>query len=123
MSMLRNRFRYGIALYSGKSQGSRPNPGKNFQSAQLTDDRPIDDSEYAVSDTLVIMTTGDYRRDKEAREAGADHFMLKPYPPSALAKAIQDLMAGRAQPGVATRFVVECKRVTSSRPTCQTIRT
>ena len=39
-----------------------------------------------------IVTTGDHRQSVSALEADADKFMLKPYPPSDLSKALKVLL-------------------------------
>jgi CheY-like chemotaxis protein len=55
--------------------------------------RAIRAGETAVSpDTPVILTSGDHRREDEAMEAGADQFLLKPYPPESLSKEITKLV-------------------------------
>jgi CheY-like chemotaxis protein len=51
----------------------------------------------AARHTLTILTTGDQRKEQEAEEAGVDKFMLKPYPPSALSKIINELLALKKQ--------------------------
>lgn len=49
--------------------------------------------ETAVSpQAAVIMTSGDYRRQEDALAAGADLFMLKPYPPETLSQEIEKLI-------------------------------
>ncbi len=53
----------------------------------------------ASSDIIVIMTSGDYRRESEAMDAGADHFLLKPYPPDQLSKHLNQLMAAKGYNG------------------------
>jgi DNA-binding response OmpR family regulator len=53
----------------------------------------------ASSDAIVIMTSGDYRRESESMEAGADHFLLKPYPPDQLSKYLSQLMAAKGNHG------------------------
>jgi DNA-binding response OmpR family regulator len=45
--------------------------------------------------TAVIMTSGDYRLEEETLDAGANQFLLKPYSPDVLSKAITELL----QPG------------------------
>ncbi len=47
----------------------------------------------AHAKTAVIITSGDYRRENESLELGADLFFLKPYPPNALSEVITDLLA------------------------------
>ena len=49
----------------------------------------------AATDTIVIMTSGDHRRQSECQNAGADQFLLKPYPPNALSGYINDLLSKR----------------------------
>ncbi|MEZ4590277.1 MAG: response regulator [Chloroflexota bacterium] len=49
------------------------------------------DTEAAV-ETAVIITSGDYRRETESIDAGADLFLLKPYPPNDLSEAINNLL-------------------------------
>jgi DNA-binding response OmpR family regulator len=49
----------------------------------------------AANDTVVIMTSGDHRRQSECQQAGADQFLLKPYPPNALSGYINDLLSKR----------------------------
>lgn len=52
----------------------------------------------AAVETAVIITSGDYRREAESMDAGADLFLLKPYPPNDLSEAITRLLAkGGAQ--------------------------
>jgi DNA-binding response OmpR family regulator len=46
----------------------------------------------APADVTVIMTSGDYRREAECRQAGADEFLLKPYKPNILSAQIQKLL-------------------------------
>ena len=46
----------------------------------------------APQDAIIVVTTGDYRRDDEAKRVGANRFLLKPYPPSTLSQAIQELL-------------------------------
>lgn len=47
----------------------------------------------AARHALTILTTGDQRKEQEAEEASVDKFMLKPYPPSALSRIINELLA------------------------------
>lgn len=49
----------------------------------------------ASADSVVIVTSGDYRRETEARAAGANKFMLKPYPADALSQELSRLLAAR----------------------------
>ncbi len=49
----------------------------------------------APTNTIVIMTSGDHRRQQECHNAGADQFLLKPYPPNALSGYINDLLSKR----------------------------
>ncbi len=46
----------------------------------------------AAPQTPIVVTTGDYRQAEVALDAGADLFMLKPYPPSELANALRTLL-------------------------------
>ena len=46
----------------------------------------------APAQTAFIVTSGDYRREEEALEAGADRFLFKPYPPEMLCKEIEKLL-------------------------------
>ena len=46
----------------------------------------------AKTETAVIVTSGDYRRETESIEAGADLFLLKPYPPQTLSEAISNVL-------------------------------
>ncbi|WP_420642474.1 response regulator [Candidatus Leptofilum sp.] len=47
----------------------------------------------APEDTAVIVTSGDYRREDDSIEAGANLFLLKPYPPNTLSEAITEILA------------------------------
>jgi len=47
----------------------------------------------AKKETAVIITSGDYRQEKESLESGANLFMLKPYPPNSLSETLTDLLA------------------------------
>ena len=49
----------------------------------------------APADTLVIMSSGDHRRQQESLDAGANQFLLKPYPPNALSDYINKMLAKR----------------------------
>lgn len=42
--------------------------------------------------TAVIVTSGDYRREEESMSAGANLFLLKPYPPNALSDVIKEIL-------------------------------
>jgi len=53
----------------------------------------------APIDAIVIMTSGDYRRESEAMAAGADKFLLKPYPPDQLSTNLKRLMAAKGENG------------------------
>jgi CheY-like chemotaxis protein len=53
----------------------------------------------APPDTIVIITSGDHRREQEAEEAGADLFLAKPYPPDSLSTAIHELVGGDRKNG------------------------
>lgn len=46
----------------------------------------------AAPDTIVIITSGDHRRVSDAEEAGANKFLLKPYPPETLSTLIHQLL-------------------------------
>ncbi|MCB9418464.1 MAG: response regulator [Ardenticatenaceae bacterium] len=46
----------------------------------------------APAQTAFIITSGDYRREDDALEAGADRFLFKPYPPETLSKEIEKLL-------------------------------
>ena len=46
----------------------------------------------APAQTIFIVTSGDYRREEDALEAGADRFLCKPYPPEMLSKEIEKLL-------------------------------
>lgn len=48
----------------------------------------------ARPDTIVIMTSGDYRRENDSLDAGAQRFLLKPYPPQSLSAEINKLIQG-----------------------------
>lgn len=62
--------------------------------------RAIRQGETAVpADCIVIITSGDYRRRTEAKEAGANLFLQKPYPPGSLSKKIKQLLAGEVNHG------------------------
>lgn len=47
----------------------------------------------AEADTAVIVTSGDYRREDESMAAGANRFLLKPYPPNSLAEVLTQILA------------------------------
>lgn len=47
----------------------------------------------AAAETAVVITSGDYRREEESMQLGADLFLLKPYPPNALSEVITELLA------------------------------
>lgn len=44
--------------------------------------------------TIVIVTSGDHRRRKEAMELGASRFLLKPYSPETLPTLINTFLSG-----------------------------
>ena len=44
-------------------------------------------------DTIVIMTSGDHRLRQESLDAGADKFLLKPYPPDTLSQELNSLLS------------------------------
>lgn len=46
----------------------------------------------ALPQTVVIVTSGDYRREIESKKAGADLFLHKPYPPENLAIELKKLL-------------------------------
>ncbi len=46
----------------------------------------------APSDTIVIMTSGDYRRETDALKLGAQKFLLKPYLPNDLTDLLNQLL-------------------------------
>jgi CheY-like chemotaxis protein len=52
-----------------------------------------------AENTPVIVTSGDDRRNREAVEAGANSFLLKPYPPSTLSEELTKLLAGDVSRG------------------------
>lgn len=43
------------------------------------------------ANATVFMTSGDYRRETEVMEAGANRFLLKPYTPDVLSRAINEI--------------------------------
>ncbi len=47
----------------------------------------------AKSDCVVIMTSGDYRREDESIERGASTFLLKPYSPDVLSTTLNELLS------------------------------
>jgi DNA-binding response OmpR family regulator len=49
--------------------------------------------------TIIIMTSGDHRREKEALDSGADHFLLKPYPPDELSSILNNLLGKEGESG------------------------
>ncbi|MCA9961177.1 MAG: response regulator [Chloroflexota bacterium] len=48
----------------------------------------------ASSNTVVVITSGDYRREQEALDKGANRFLLKPYPPDQLPEILRTLIEG-----------------------------
>lgn len=46
----------------------------------------------AATDTVVVISSGDHRRQKEALDKGADQFLLKPYPPDDLTTLLVSLL-------------------------------
>lgn len=46
----------------------------------------------AQANTIVVMTSGDIRREQEALELGANLFLLKPYPPENLSTTLNTLL-------------------------------
>ena len=53
----------------------------------------------AAVDVVVIVTSGDYRREVDAEVAGADLFLLKPYAPDTLSSKLKELLKARAHHG------------------------
>lgn len=51
----------------------------------------------AAEETAVIITSGDYRREDESMNLGANLFLLKPYPPNALSEAITEILTKGGQ--------------------------
>ena len=51
------------------------------------------DNTAAPANTAVIVTSGDYRREDESMALGADHFLLKPYPPNTLSEIITKILS------------------------------
>ena len=49
------------------------------------------DHTNAAKNTIVIMTSGDYRLEEETLEEGANQFLLKPYSPDILSKMLAEL--------------------------------
>lgn len=49
----------------------------------------------APTDTIVIVSSGDHRRQKEALDQGANQFLLKPYPPDELTQLLVSLLRRR----------------------------
>lgn len=49
----------------------------------------------AASDSVIVVTSGDIRRDRDARDAGADLFLLKPYKPELLYTKLDELLAAK----------------------------
>jgi CheY-like chemotaxis protein len=46
----------------------------------------------AALETAVIITSGDYRQEEESLASGANLFLLKPYPPDALSKTLNEIL-------------------------------
>lgn len=44
--------------------------------------------------TVVVITSGDHRRKREAMDLGASKFLLKPYPPENLSTIINNFLSG-----------------------------
>lgn len=62
--------------------------------------RDIRAGKTAVSaNTVVIMASGDHRRQTESLESGADQFLLKPYSPNQLSSELSNLIAEREHSG------------------------
>jgi len=51
------------------------------------------------ANTTVIMTSGDYRLEQAALDAGADRFLLKPYSPNALSGTLSELLGRGGRSG------------------------
>jgi len=49
----------------------------------------------APANTIIIVTSGDYRRETESTQAGANLFLHKPYPPENLSKELINLLKPR----------------------------
>ena len=47
----------------------------------------------SAQDTVIIVTSGDYRREEDSMESGADWFLLKPYKPDLLSSKLNELLA------------------------------
>lgn len=47
----------------------------------------------ATADTVVIMTSGDYRREEESITLGASTFLLKPYSPDILSSTLNKMLS------------------------------
>ncbi|MEM7336449.1 MAG: response regulator [Chloroflexota bacterium] len=47
----------------------------------------------AKADCVVVMSSGDYRREEESLELGASTFLLKPYSPDVLSTTLNNLLA------------------------------
>lgn len=48
----------------------------------------------SAKDSIIIISSGDHRREDEALSAGANYFLLKPYPPDELAVTLKKLLGG-----------------------------
>lgn len=46
----------------------------------------------SASNSIIIVTSGDYRREQEVLDAGANLFMFKPYQPQELIQHLHDLI-------------------------------
>ena len=53
----------------------------------------------AAQDCVVIVTSGDVRRDQDAWDAGADLFLLKPYKPDLLYTKLDELLLAKRENG------------------------
>ncbi|RMG97161.1 MAG: response regulator [Chloroflexi bacterium] len=53
----------------------------------------------APKDVVIIVTSGDHRLSEASYAAGADHFLLKPYPPNELSEKLTKLIAKRKTHG------------------------
>ena len=46
----------------------------------------------AAKDAVVVMTSGDHRREPDCQQAGANLFLLKPYTPKIISERIRQLL-------------------------------
>jgi CheY-like chemotaxis protein len=49
----------------------------------------------SARDSVIIVTSGDVRRERDAKEAGADLFLLKPYKPNTLSDTLKEMLAAK----------------------------